>query len=49
VYLCKLNAKKEFVLSPEHTEYKWASVKEAKKLLSVKFSKTFIEKLDELT
>lgn len=48
-YLCKMkNTKKEIKLSFEHTDYKWASVDEAKKLLSHKFNKSFIDKLDEL-
>ncbi len=45
VYLCKLKIN-QIQLSDEHTEYKWASVDEAKKLLSFKFSKDFVEKLD---
>lgn len=48
VYLCELNVTKKFKLSFEHTEYKWASVEEAKKLLSVKFPQSFIDELDEL-
>ncbi|MFH0949270.1 MAG: NUDIX hydrolase [Candidatus Aenigmatarchaeota archaeon] len=48
IYLCRFTRKKKFNLSFEHTEFKWASIDEAKKLLSVKFSKSFIEKLDEL-
>ena len=48
VYLCKLKEAVEFNLSSEHTEYKWASVDEAKELLSVKFAKSFVNKLDEL-
>ena len=48
VYLCKLKTNKGFKLSSEHTEYKWASVEEAKELLSFKFSKSFVEKLNLL-
>lgn len=48
VYLCKLRTKNKFNLSFEHTEFKWASIDEAKKLLSVKFSKSFVDKLDDL-
>ncbi|MBI4163775.1 MAG: NUDIX hydrolase [Candidatus Aenigmarchaeota archaeon] len=48
VYLCKLHTNQEFKLSFEHTEYKWASIDEAKKLLSYKYAKSFTEKLDEL-
>ncbi len=48
IYLCTLKTNKEFKLSFEHTEYKWATIDEAKELLSFKFSKSFIEKLDEL-
>ncbi len=47
-YRCKLKAKNKFVLSGEHSEYKWATIPEAKHLLSVKFSKDFTDKLDEL-
>lgn len=47
VYLCKLDSK-QIKISFEHTDYKWASVDEAKNLLGVKFSKDFVEKLDSL-
>jgi 8-oxo-dGTP diphosphatase len=47
VYTCEIEDD-EIKLSSEHTEYKWASVEEAKKLLSIKFSPEFIEKLDSL-
>lgn len=47
-HLCKINSKTNIKLSEEHTEYKWASIEETKKLLSVKFAKSFIDKLDEL-
>ncbi len=47
VYTCKINPTK-IRLSFEHIEYKWVSVEEAKKLLSVKYSKDFIEKLGEI-
>ncbi|HLD57900.1 MAG TPA: NUDIX hydrolase [archaeon] len=46
VYLCKLHTNQEFKLSEEHTEWKWASVDEAKTLLSYKFAKGFVDKLD---
>jgi 8-oxo-dGTP diphosphatase len=48
VYICALKGKHSFVLSQEHTEYKWASVEEAKKLLSVKFSQSFADELDKI-
>ncbi len=48
IYRCKINPKEKIILSDEHTEYKWASIKEAKKLLVVKYPKDFIEKLSEL-
>ncbi len=47
VYICKLKVN-HIQLSDEHTEYKWTSIDEAKELLSYKFAKNFIEKLDEL-
>ena len=47
-YKCKLKGKYELELSSEHTDYKWATVEEAKKLLSYKFSKSFIDKLNML-
>lgn len=47
-YLCKLPNTK-IKLSDEHTEYRWAIVKEAKQLLSVKFPKSFIDKLSKLS
>jgi len=47
VYTCKIDDE-EISLSFEHTDYKWADIEEAKKLLSVKFSSEFIEKLGEL-
>ncbi len=47
-YLCKLEGAREFTLSSEHTEFKWADTEEAKKLLSVKFSREFIEKLNTM-
>ncbi len=48
-YLCNLSDEKaEFTLNAEHTELKWANIEEAKKLLSFKFSKEFIGKLDSL-
>ena len=46
-YKCKLNAD-EFKLSDEHSDYGWFTASEAKKLLSVKFPKTFTDKLDEI-
>lgn len=48
VYLCKFKGKKKFRLSKEHTEFSWVPLKEAKKLLSFKFSQGFIDELDKL-
>ena len=48
VYRCSLADNTSFKLSSEHLEYKWASIDEAKELLKIKFSNSFIEKLDEL-
>lgn len=49
IYKCKLPSYDIiFKLSSEHLEYKWASIDEAKELLGVKFSQSFIEKLDRL-
>jgi 8-oxo-dGTP pyrophosphatase MutT (NUDIX family) len=45
-FLCRLQQENNFKLSLEHEEYKWGSIKEAKKLLSDKFNKAFIDKLD---
>lgn len=48
-YFCKFKRKNvKFNLSFEHTEYKWVSIKEARKLLSFKFHRNFIENLDNL-
>lgn len=47
VYLCRTK-ERSFRLSPEHTEYKWVTVKEAKELLKVKYPEAFIDKLDTL-
>lgn len=47
-YLCNLDASAKITLSSEHTEYKWSRIEEAKKLLSTKFSRTFIEKISKL-
>lgn len=49
VYLCKIkNTKQKFKLSFEHTEYKWASINESKKLLAYKYPKSLIKNLDKL-
>jgi len=47
-YNCKLNGKQDFKLSDEHSEWKWVKIEDAKKLLSTKFAKNFIDRLDEL-
>lgn len=49
VFLCKLrNPKQKIVLNEESTEYKWASIGEAKKLLVHKYPESFIRNLDKL-
>jgi mutator protein MutT len=45
-FLCRLQQENKFKLTLEHEEYKWASIEEAKKLLSEKFNKAFIDKLN---
>ena len=47
VYKCRTNIKK-IILSHEHSEYKWFSSKEAKKVLLTKYPKEFVEKLNTL-
>ena len=47
-YKCTLHSNKKFKLSSEHSEWKWASPKQAKKLLSDKFPKSLTNKLDSL-
>lgn len=37
-----------FKLTDEHSSFKWFEIDEARKILSVKFNKTFIKKLDSL-
>jgi 8-oxo-dGTP pyrophosphatase MutT (NUDIX family) len=49
VYLCKINENSPIKLSFEHTECKWVSIKESKELLKIKYPKSFIEKLDNLS
>ncbi len=44
VYNCKIG-KGKIRLSDEHSEYKWTTIKEAKKLLAYKYPKSFIDKL----
>jgi 8-oxo-dGTP pyrophosphatase MutT (NUDIX family) len=41
-----LNRSKKIRLSDEHAEYRWASIRETKKLLSTKFPKSFLNNLD---
>ena len=48
VYRCRLPSIKEFRLSDEHSEWRWINIDEAKKLLGIKFAKSFVEKLDKL-
>lgn len=49
VFLCKLkNPKQKIVLNGESIGYKWASIEEAKQLLTHKYPRSFIDKLDEL-
>ncbi len=45
VYICKIKNDSKIKLSFEHTEYKWASIDEAKKLLIYKYPESFIKKL----
>ena len=47
VYLCRTSQRK-FALSSEHTEYRWASVSEAKELLAFKYPQSFIKKLGSI-
>ena len=48
-YLCKLpENENNFKLTLEHSEYKWVDIEEARELLSDKFNKAFIDKLDKL-
>ena len=49
-YLCKLEKTPENIKLKidEHNEFKWASINEAKELLSTKYSDDFIERLDKL-
>jgi 8-oxo-dGTP pyrophosphatase MutT (NUDIX family) len=49
VYRCKIpDNDVKFELDSENLEYKWASIDEAKKLLSFKYPESFIQKLDFL-
>jgi 8-oxo-dGTP diphosphatase len=48
VYTCKIKTDSKIRLSSEHTEYKWASIDEAKELLSYKYPQSFIKKLDSI-
>ena len=47
-YRCKMSGANNFRISKEHTEYKWAGKKEAKKLLKTKFPQSFLLALDKL-
>ena len=48
-YLCSIgNTENISLTDDEHTEFKWCFPKEATKLLSVKFSDEFVEKLAKL-
>ena len=47
-FRCNLQQQDNFKLSLEHSESKWVSVEDAKKLLSTKFNKAFIDKLNNL-
>ena len=48
-YRCRLlNTKKAMRLSEEHDEYRWASIGEAKMLLSTKFPTSFLKTFDGL-
>ena len=48
VFTCKLNYKSDFTLGPEHLEYRWFNIDDAKKLLKLKYPESFIQKLDSL-
>ena len=49
VFICRLkNAKQKIALNEESTEYRWTPIKEAKQLLTHKYPKSFIDKLDSL-
>jgi len=45
VFTCKINSHHKIELSFEHANYKWANRDEAKKLLSIKFSRDFTDKI----
>lgn len=45
VYRCKIDEKSKIKLSFEHTEYKWADIKEAKKTLSFQIPDIFYKKI----
>jgi len=48
-FLCSLRTnKRKFRLSDEHASYKWVSIKDGKRLLGAKFSRSFIEELATL-
>ena len=48
VYICKLHDIRNFKLCDEHSEWRFVPIDEAKKLLAVKFRKSFTGKLDSL-
>ncbi len=48
IYKAKLKNTSQPKLSWEHSEYKWVRIGEARKLLSFKYPKEFIERLDAL-
>ncbi len=45
IFDCEIPAGSRIKLSEEHDDYKWATMKEAKKLLSFKYPKIFLDKL----
>ncbi|KHO48089.1 MAG: Mutt/Nudix Hydrolase [archaeon GW2011_AR5] len=49
VFRCMLKKpNQKIILNEESTEYKWTPAKEAKKLLTHKYPKSFIDKLDSI-
>lgn len=47
IYNCKIPAGSKIMLSAEHSEYKWASLREAKELLAFMLPKEILNKLSD--
>ncbi len=47
-FLCSINGSNGFKLSDEHASFKWVDAKTAKRLLGVKFNRTFVKELDSI-